>query len=142
MSDTVFSRIIRGEIPCYRVYEDDHVLAFLDIGPLSEGHTLVVPKEPAATLDRLSDESAAAIGRVLPRLCRAVLGATGATAFNVLQNNGADAHQAVMHVHFHIIPRFPGREAGGLGITWRSGKLDGEAAKRLAEKIAAGVISR
>ena len=68
---TIFSRIIAGEIPCHRVYEDAHVLAFLDIGPLSDGHLLVIPKEAKAHLDQLSDESAAAIGRVLPRLARA-----------------------------------------------------------------------
>ena len=69
MADTVFGKIVRGVIPCHKVYEDDKVLAFLDINPLSHGHTLVVPKESAETLDRLSDESAAALGRVLPRLC-------------------------------------------------------------------------
>jgi histidine triad (HIT) family protein len=104
MAETIFARIIRGEIPCHKVYEDDHVLAFLDIGPLSEGHTLVIPKEPAVTLDQLSDESAAALGRVLPRICRAVLAETGARAYNVLQNNGESAHQVVEHVHFHVIP--------------------------------------
>src|SRR5437773_10109324 len=107
MAQTVFSKIIRGELPCHKVYEDEHVLAFLDIIPLSEGHTLVIPKEEAATLDQLTDDSAAAIGRVLPRLCRAVLAATSATEYNVLQNNGPSAHQAVFHVHFHIIPKFP-----------------------------------
>jgi diadenosine tetraphosphate (Ap4A) HIT family hydrolase len=91
---TIFSKIIAGEIPCHKVYEDDRVLAFLDINPLSEGHTLVIPKEEVATLDALSDESAAAIGRVLPRLCRAVMQATGAKDYNILQNNGAAAHQA------------------------------------------------
>src|SRR5579871_3111333 len=60
MADSVFSKIIRGEIPCHKLYEDDRVLAFLDIGPLSEGHALVIPKESAVTLDELSDESAAA----------------------------------------------------------------------------------
>src|SRR5574339_114252 len=120
MPDTIFSRIIRGEIPCAKVYEDDAVFAFLDIGPLSKGHTLVIPKEPAATLDKLSDESAAAVGRVLPRLARAVMRATGATDYNILQNNGALAHQAVFHVHFHIIPKFP--DGSGLGIKWGAGK--------------------
>jgi histidine triad (HIT) family protein len=137
MSDTIFTRIIRGEIPCARVYEDDHVLAFLDISPLSPGHTLVIPKEPAETLDQLSDEAAAAVGRVLPRIARAVLAATGATAYNVLQNNGAAAHQAVFHVHFHIIPKPPG--GGGLGIGWPAGKLDGAAATELAARIAAAI---
>src|SRR3954453_8731035 len=97
---TVFDRILSGEIPCYRVYEDEHVLAFLDIGPLSAGHTLVIPKERAARLHELSADAAAAIGRVLPRLCRAVMAASGAADYNVLQNNGAAAHQAVDHVHF------------------------------------------
>src|SRR3954453_21616877 len=106
MSDTIFGRILRGEIPCARVYEDADVLAFLDVSPLSPGHTLVIPKEPAATLDQLSDDASAAIGRVLPRLCRAVMKATGTADYNVLQNNGASAHQAVFHVHFHIIPKY------------------------------------
>lgn len=138
--ETIFSKIIRGEVPCHRVYEDERVLAFLDIGPLSEGHTLVVPKEAAATLDALSDESAAAIGRVLPRLCRAVMRATGARAYNILQNNGAEAHQAVMHVHFHIIPRFAERgTGGGLGLVWRAGKVEPADAAALAKRIAGEV---
>lgn len=139
MPETIFSRIIRGEVPSHKVYEDDLVFAFLDIGPLSRGHTLVIPKEPAVTLDELSDESAAAIGRVLPRICRAVMKATGAKSYNVLQNNGAPAHQAVMHVHFHIIPRFPDRaEGGGLGIQWKTTKLADDAAD-LARQIAANI---
>jgi histidine triad (HIT) family protein len=134
MSETIFSKILRGEIPCHKVYEDDLVFAFLDIGPLSQGHTLVIPKEPAATLDALSDESAAAIGRVLPRLCRAVMKATGTQDFNVLQNNGAPAHQAVFHVHFHIIPK-PNPNSG-LGIGWKPGTLDAAQGKQLAAQIA------
>ena len=135
MSETIFSKILRGEIPCARVYEDAEVLAFLDIFPLSPGHTLVIPKEPAATLDQLSDASAAAIGRALPRIARAVLAATGATAYNVLQNNGAAAHQAVFHVHFHIIPKTD--DGKGLGIGWPAGTLEPAAATELAAKIAA-----
>jgi histidine triad (HIT) family protein len=119
----IFARILRGEIPSKKVYEDEHVLAFLDVNPISRGHTLVIPREPAATLDQLSDDAAAAIGRVLPRLARAVLAATGATAFNVLQNNGPLAHQAVFHVHFHIIPRY--EDGSGLGIGWNGSKLEG-----------------
>jgi histidine triad (HIT) family protein len=133
MSETIFSKIIRGEIPCHHVYEDDAVLAFLDVNPLSRGHTLVIPKEVAKTLDQLSDEASAAIGRVLPKIARAVLAATGATSFNVLQNNGADAHQAVFHVHFHIIPKVEGR---GLGIGWEPMKVETADLKALREKIA------
>jgi histidine triad (HIT) family protein len=137
MPETIFSRILRGEIPCAKVYEDDAVFAFLDIGPLSPGHTLVIPKEPAATLDQLSEASAAALGRVLPRIARAVMAVTGTTAYNVLQNNGAAAHQAVHHVHFHIIPKPEG--GGGLGIGWPAGRLDGAEASALAAKIAAAI---
>jgi len=136
---TVFDRILDGEIPCHRVYEDEHVLAFLDIGPLSDGHTLVIPKERATYLHELSEESAAALGRVLPRLCRAVLHATGAGAYNVLQNNGASAHQAVMHVHFHIIPKSGGK---GLGIGWDAGRLSDERAEELKTGIRAALESR
>ncbi len=124
MTETIFDKILSGAIPCHRVYEDEHVLAFLDIGPVSRGHTLVIPKERRAHLHELSDDSAAALGRALPRIARAVLAATGATAYNVLQNNGAEAHQAVFHVHFHIIPRIENR---GLVIQWDAGSLDGAA---------------
>ena len=133
MAETVFSKILRGELPCHKVYEDDLVLAFLDIFPLAEGHTLIIPKEPAATLDALSDESSAAIGRVLPRICRAVMKATASSEYNVLQNNGPGAHQAVFHVHFHVIPK---TATHGLGIGWKPGRLDDSSAATLAGKIA------
>lgn len=129
---TIFDRILDGEIPCHRVYEDEHVLAFLDIGPLAPGHTLVIPKERRAHLHELSDESSAAIGRVLPRIARAVMAATGAESYNVLQNNGAPAHQAVFHVHFHIIPRSGDQ---GLGIVWQPGTLDPQQAEGLVADV-------
>lgn len=128
---TIFDAILAGDIPCHRVYEDEHVLAFLDIGPMSRGHVLVIPKERARFMHELSDESAAALGRVLPRLCRAVMAATGCEHYNLLQNNGAPAHQAVFHVHVHIIPKQ--EDGSGLGIEWNAGTLeDGE---QLAESI-------
>lgn len=135
MPDTIFGKIIRGEIPCHRVYEDAHVLAFLDVAPLAPGHTLVIPKEAKATLGELSDESAAALGRALPRLCRAVCAAVGTSDYNLLQNNGRAAHQAVMHVHVHIIPKMP--DGRGLGVEWHAGKLEDGAA--LASKIVASI---
>jgi histidine triad (HIT) family protein len=135
MAETIFSKILRGEIPCHKVYEDDLVFAFLDIGPLSRGHTLVIPKEPAATVDALSDASSAAIGRVLPRLCRAVKAATGTEQYNILVNNGPLAHQAVFHVHFHIIPKPD--ESAGLGVDWPTKPIDHADAKELAAAIAA-----
>lgn len=146
MTDSVFSKIIRGEIPSHKVYEDDFVIAILDIGPLSEGHTLVIPKEPAETIDQLSDDHAAAVGRVLPRIARAIMKVTGASAYNILQNNGAPAGQAVPHVHFHIIPRFPERgenvkgapdkdNGPGLRVRWTPGTLTPEEAKELGKHI-------
>jgi histidine triad (HIT) family protein len=134
MSETIFSKIIRGEIPCHKIYEDQQVLAFLDIGPLSRGHTLLIPKEPAVTLHELSDDSASALGRILPRLCRAVMRATGANAYNVVQNNGTLAHQAVAHVHFHVIPKYS--EETGLGMRWNATSLDANEGERVAEAIA------
>jgi histidine triad (HIT) family protein len=133
MAETIFDRILRGEIPCHKLYEDEHVLAFLDIAPLSFGHALVIPKERAKTLDLLSDESAAAIGRVLPRLCRVIKRLTGTSAFNVLENNESLAHQAIPHVHFHIIPKPD--ERSGLGVGWPAGKLEPAAGAELAARI-------
>lgn len=133
MSETIFGKILSGAIPCHKVYEDEQVFAFLDINPLSTGHTLVIPKEPARTLDALSDESAAALGRALPRICRAVMAVTGAKDYNVLENNGTAAHQAVAHVHFHIIPKPSPTE--GLGIGWPAQALDSESGAKLAAKL-------
>jgi histidine triad (HIT) family protein len=135
MAETIFAKILRNEIPCHRVYEDGDVLAFLDVNPLSRGHTIVIPREPAETLDRLSPNAAAALGKALPRIASAVLKATGAKAFNVLQNNGPLAHQSVMHVHFHIIPKYD--DGSGLGIEWKPTKLDvgPELAKAIAEVL-------
>lgn len=133
---SIFTRIIRREIPSHEVYSDARVVAFLDIAPVSKGHVLVVPVEECEFLHQLSDESAAALGRALPRIARAILAATGATAYNVLQNNGVAAHQAVPHVHFHIIPKYTdGSGLGGLEIVWNAGQLASADAAILAEKI-------
>lgn len=134
MPETIFSKIIKGEIPCHKVYEDDFVLAFLDINPLSYGHTLVIPKEEVATLGELSDDSSAAIGRVLPRICRAIVKETGFSDYNILQNNGAPAHQAVFHVHYHIIPK--PRADEGLGIGWATKSFDHDEGARFAARLA------
>jgi histidine triad (HIT) family protein len=137
MADTIFGKILAGQIPCHKVFEDDKVLAFLDINPLSAGHTLVVPKEPAETMDQLSDESAAALGRVLPRICRAVIAITGVRQYNVLENNGSAAHQAIAHVHFHIIPKPNSIE--GLGVGWPQQAFDHKGGAELAAKLRTAV---
>ena len=118
---TLFTRIIEGEIPCYKLYENDHVFAFLDINPLAKGHTLLVSKEPAPTIDQLSPDSAAAIGKALPILSRAIKKATGAIAYNIIQNNGREAGMTVPHVHFHIIPKYAESKHS---FTWQSESLD------------------
>jgi len=129
---TLFEKIIHGDIPCHKVYEDEYVFAFLDVAPLSNGHTLVIPKEPVAHLHELSDKSAAALGSALVKVAAAVVEATGVTAYNILQNNGEEAHQAVDHVHFHIIPKVGDK---GLALKWNPEELlDGEA---LASEITA-----
>jgi histidine triad (HIT) family protein len=127
-------------VPCHRVYEDEYVLAFLDITPIAPGHTLVIPKEPARTLDELSEASAAALGRALPRVCRAVKRVTGFAAYNVLQNNEELAHQSVFHVHFHVIPKPD--DVRGLGVRWPAKPIDHAEAKVLAERLAMAAAER
>lgn len=132
--DHLFERIAAGEIPSYRVFEDEHVFAFLDINPLSRGHTLVIPRRRYERLEDLPGETAAALGRALPRIAAAVLRATGAPAYNVLQNNGRSAGQAIPHVHFHIIPKYA--DGTGLPHRWPAQTLNREEAPELAKTIA------
>ncbi len=127
-TDCIFCKIIAGDIPCWKVLETETVLAFLDVGPLAEGHVLVIPKEHHATLDGMPEDLAADCARVVVRVSRAVREALGADGWNVLQNNGRVSGQAVDHVHFHVIPR---RDGDGLGYRWNAGKLGEEAAERV-----------
>ena len=128
----LFCKIIQGQIPCHKLHEDDHTLAFLDIGPLSTGHTLIIPKTHAVTLNDLDETHAAAIGRIAPKIGRAVQQATNTPGWNLLQNNGPVAGQVVMHVHFHIIPR---NENDKLGFRWPAGKLDDATEQQLINNI-------
>jgi len=132
----IFCKIVAGAIPCHKLYEDEQVLSFLDVMPLSRGHLLVIPKAHYATLDAMPDDLAAACLRVVPRLARGLIKATGVKDWNLLQNNGKPAGQAVFHVHFHLIPRV---ENDGLGYRWPAGKLDQTTAPQLAAAIRAGM---
>jgi histidine triad (HIT) family protein len=134
----IFCKIIAGKIPCFKVYEDDAVLAFLDIGPLVRGHTLIVPKEHVGTVMEAPEALLAAIGQRVPKISRAVLAATGAKACHVLVNNGAEALQSVPHLHYHILPRVPG---DSFRIPWNAGTLDKQAGAELASAVARGVAS-
>ena len=133
-ANCIFCRIVAGEVPCYKLHEDEQVLAFLDVGPLSRGHTLIIPRGHWTTIDQVPGEVSAAMGALLPSVSQAVMAATGASAWNVLQNNGKAAHQAVNHVHMHIIPK---NATGGLGIDWPAGSLDEDDAATLQKAIRA-----
>ena len=130
--ESIFTKIINGQLPCHRVFENEHVLAFLDINPLSEGHTLVVPKRQTERLDQLTLDEAAELGRVLAKVARRVVAATAAAGYNILQNNGRVSGQEVPHVHFHIIPR---RDGDGLGYRWHPKPASQEALATLAARI-------
>jgi len=129
----IFCRIVAGQIPSLKIFEDDRALAFLDIGPLADGHTLLIPKDHHADLRDLPQHTLAAISAHLPRLATAVMSATGATGLNLLQNTGRSSGQAVFHVHFHLIPR---REGDGLGYPWKAGSYSAGAAERWQRQIA------
>ena len=107
-SDCLFCKIVRGEIPCAKLYEDEHVFSFLDIGPLNFGHALVVPKVHCKNLFDFPLEHAQALIMALQKVGRAVMQGAGATGLNVVQNNFADAGQSVFHMHWHLIPRHAG----------------------------------
>jgi len=130
--DCIFCKIAAGEIPCTRVWEDEACLAFMDIGPLADGHTLLIPKKHYESIWEMPPDEAAHLGRHVPALARAVREAMGADGLNVLQNNGRVAGQAVGHVHVHFIPRVPD---DGLGYRWPAGESDPETLKRQAEAI-------
>lgn len=131
----IFAKIIRGEAPCFKVYEDDRTLAFMDIMPQAEGHTLIIPKEPAENLFDLSPEGASALVKTTQKISLAVKHVTKAPGILVAQLNGAAAGQTVFHIHFHVIPRF-----GGIDLRLHArDKADFTKLKALAEKISAAV---
>jgi len=134
MSDCVFCRIVAGEIPCTKVYEDDLCLAFMDSGPLADGHTLLIPKKHYEFLHEMPPEEVAHLARRLPAMAKAVQETMGAEGLNVLQNNGRVSGQAVPHVHFHFIPRARG---DGLGYRWPAKEADFDVLKEQAEAIRA-----
>ena len=131
----IFAKIIRGEIPCFKIFETEHALAFLDAFPMTEGHALLIPKALGyPTVMDMPPDVAANVLRELPRLVRAVARATGAAGANVVQNNHEAAGQLVFHAHFHVIPR---REGDGLVKLGRSAPamLAPDAAKPVLAKI-------
>ena len=106
MVGCVFCRIVSGELPAVKVYEDEYVVAFLDINPANPGHTLVVPKRHVERLEELEPDEAQALLYAAARLAPAIVRAVGAEGYNILMNIGAAAGQEIAHLHLHIIPRF------------------------------------
>jgi Diadenosine tetraphosphate (Ap4A) hydrolase and other HIT family hydrolases len=107
-SSNIFAKILRGDIPCVKIFADDRTLAFMDVMPQAEGHTLVIPKENAENIFELSPEAAAALIQTVQKVAKAVKTATGAPGVMLAQLNGRAAGQSVFHIHFHIIPRHHG----------------------------------
>ena len=130
--DCIFCKIATGEIPCSKILEDDSAIAFLDIGPLAMGHTLLIPKDHYVTVDEMPPELAGAVLKHLPTLVKAVKSATNCEGVNILQNNGRVAHQVIPHVHFHIIPRRAGDE---FHFNWPAGSYSEGEIEQLAQKI-------
>jgi histidine triad (HIT) family protein len=110
--NNIFARIVRGEIPCHKVYEDADTLAFMDIMPQSAGHTLVVPKAPGEDVFSTPPEAVAAAVRTAQKVARAVNKAFSPPGIMIAQLNGPAAGQSVFHLHFHIIPRYAGKDLG------------------------------
>lgn len=104
--NNIFAKIIRGEVPAFRVYEDERTLAFMDVMPQSDGHTLVLPKAPAENLFDLEPEMAGAVIRTGQKVAAAVKRAFGAAGITLMQFNGEVAGQTVFHFHLHILPRY------------------------------------
>lgn len=118
VSDCVFCKIINGELPSAKVYEDEHVFAFLDLSQVTKGHTLVIPKEHVPNVYELSEEVAANLFKAVPKIANAVKNAYEPIGLNVLNNNGEAAGQSVFHIHLHIIPRYG--KGDGFGAVWKT----------------------
>jgi histidine triad (HIT) family protein len=133
--NNVFAKILRGEIPSVKVYEDDKTLAFMDVMPQLDGHVLVIPKEPAENVFDLSPEGAAALMATTQKVAKAVKKGLNLSGIMVAQLNGAAAGQSVFHVHFHVIPR-----SGGADFRLHAREMEKpEKLKALAEKIRAAL---
>lgn len=134
-TNNIFAKILRGEIPSVKVYEDDKTLAFMDVMPQADGHTLVIPKEAAETLFELSPDGAAAMIKTTQIVAKAVKKGLDAPGIMLFQLNGKPAGQSVPHVHFHIVPR-----NSGVDLKLHSRGMESpEKLKAVAEKIKAAL---
>lgn len=116
MSECIFCKIIAGSIPSAKIYEDEYVYAFMDIMPLTKGHTLIIPKNHKENVYDLSEEEASNLFKVVPKIASALKESFGPVGMNLLNNNGAPAGQSVFHFHLHFIPRYD--QTDGFRPTW------------------------
>ncbi|MBR9700115.1 HIT family protein [Candidatus Woesearchaeota archaeon] len=135
MEDTIFTKIVKGEIPCAKVYEDEKTFAFLDISPVNKGHTLVIPKKQVEKFHELDDEDAEALMRTVQKVAQAVAESFGPD-YNIINNNGASADQIVPHVHFHIIPR---KDKSEINLEWSTTKYEEGEQDKVLEKLKANL---
>ena len=133
MEDCIFCKIIAGEIPSSKVYEDEQVLAFLDISQVTPGHTLVVPKEHFRNMLEMDREAASQLFACIPTIARKVMKATDAKGMNIINNNEEIAGQTVFHTHVHLAPRYT--EDDDLNVIFVAHEPDFPALAALAEKI-------
>lgn len=135
MSDCIFCKIINGDIPSSKVYEDENVVAFLDISQVTKGHTLVIPKVHKENLYELTPEIAQNIFSVVPKIANALKSTFNPIGLNLVNNNGEKAGQSVFHFHAHLIPRYG--EGDGFGAVWKSNQsqYDQEDFQKMAEDI-------
>ncbi|HEA5925736.1 TPA: HIT family protein [Staphylococcus aureus] len=138
MSETIFGKILTGEIPSFKVYEDDYVYAFLDISQVTKGHTLLIPKKASTNIFETDEETMKHIGAALPKVANAIKRAFNPDGLNIIQNNGEFADQSVFHIHFHLIPRYE-NDIDGFGYKWETHEdiLDNNAKQQIAEQIQA-----
>lgn len=132
----VFCKIIKGEIPSAKVFENEDVLAFLDLGQVTKGHTLVIPKDHQKNVFELQPETAGKLFQTVPKIARAIQNAFDPEGLNLLNNNEEIAGQSVFHYHIHIIPRYGKKD--GFGLKWETHEEDYSAEKReeIANQIA------
>ena len=135
MQECIFCKIVKGEIPCFKVYEDDKVLAFEDINPISTGHTLIIPKRHTENLWEITEEELMAIHRVSKKIASAIKKALDPIGLACLQLNGKGAGQVIMHYHLHLIPR--GSNEPELPVSkWELKPGNQDEIKKIAEKLA------
>lgn len=136
MSETIFSKIIDGEIPSFKIYENEHVYAFLDISQVTKGHTLLIPKKASPNIYETDAETMKHISEALPIVANAIKKAFNPDGLNIIQNNGEFASQSVYHIHFHIIPRYKD-DIDGFGYIWETNedKLDDAKKEEIAKAI-------